>query len=73
LLRQGDLAGAVATFERAVRLDPSDKDSLNRLGVAYVRSGRRDDARRAWEGALAIDPQFDGARQNLERLRQMAQ
>jgi Flp pilus assembly protein TadD len=53
-----------------MQLDPADKETLNRLGVAYARSGRFDDARRVWEQALAIDPGFAGARQNLERLRQ---
>jgi len=72
LMRQGDMAGAVASLERAVKLDPDDKESLSRLGVAYARTGRLDEARRAWEQALTIDPHFEGARQNLERLRQMA-
>ena len=67
------MAGAVASLERAVKLDPDDKESLSRLGVAYARTGRLDEARRSWEQALTIDPQFEAARQNLERLRQMAQ
>jgi Flp pilus assembly protein TadD len=45
---------------------------LARLGVAYERAGALDDARRAWERALTIDPDFAGARQNLERLRRTA-
>jgi Flp pilus assembly protein TadD len=71
LMRQGDMPGAVSALERAVQLDAFDKESLNRLGVGYARTGRLDDARRVWEQALAIDPAFEGARQNLDRLSRM--
>ena len=72
LMRTGDIPGAVSALERAVLLAPDDKESLSRLGVAYARAKRFDDARRAWEKALVIDPELASARQNLERLREMA-
>lgn len=72
LLRLGDVPGAIAALERAVALAPDDKESLSRLGVAYARAKRFDDARRAWERALVIDPELASARQNLDRLNQMA-
>jgi tetratricopeptide (TPR) repeat protein len=67
-LALGRLAEAVAALEAAAALNPHDKTIQNRLGVAYVRSGRPDDARTAWRRALEIDPTYEGARHNLERL-----
>jgi len=51
-----------------VTLDSLDKEALNRLGAAYAQAGRADEARSAFERALAIDPAFARARRNLDRL-----
>lgn len=68
LLELGDIPGAVAALEKAVALEPDDKEALSRLGVAYATARRGGDARRCWEKALEIDPDFAKARRNLERL-----
>jgi len=59
---------AVEALEAAAGIAPHDKEVHNRLGVAFARAGRLDDARRAWNRALEIDPDFEGARFNMERL-----
>jgi tetratricopeptide (TPR) repeat protein len=67
-MRLGRIGRAIRTLERARSIAPEDKKILNTLGVAYARSGRDDEAREAWRHALAIDPDYESARRNLERL-----
>jgi len=66
--QRGDDATEARFLERALQVDPKDTKTLNRLGEAYVRTQRFDDARRVWQQALVIDPGFGDARRNLERL-----
>lgn len=40
-LDEGDFAGAVATYSRAVALSPDDPELLAGRGIAYTRSGER--------------------------------
>ena len=41
MLRQGDVAGAVKTLERAVELEPEDPAINGHLGDAYWAAGRK--------------------------------
>lgn len=56
----GDTVAAIAAFERAVRLDESPA-ILTELAQLYARQDRTDDARKAAERALALDPEWADA------------
>jgi regulator of sirC expression with transglutaminase-like and TPR domain len=68
LLRQGLNRKAIRRFSKSLRLYPPDVWALNNRGLAYLKTGRQDMARRDFEAALRIDPAFDQAKQNLARL-----
>jgi tetratricopeptide (TPR) repeat protein len=59
------VAAATNAGETAVAADPAKAVVLNRLGVAYRRLGRFDDARAAYERAIAADPASADAECNL--------
>jgi Flp pilus assembly protein TadD len=64
-LRAGDAGRAVQELERAAALEPDASEIQNHLGLAYAAAGRGDDARRAFERALALDCDNAAARHNL--------
>src|SRR5678815_1979679 len=47
---------AAMRFEAATVADPSYAAAWNNLGIAYEQLGRFDDARRAYEKAMELDP-----------------
>jgi tetratricopeptide (TPR) repeat protein len=55
LLETGDLAGAVARYETAIKLDPDYPEAHHNLGVAYRRLGRRSDAVRELRRATGLE------------------
>lgn len=59
------LDAAIAELERAVALSPRQAAFHNELGVAYRQAGRFDQARQAYEQALALDPGHAAAVLNL--------
>ncbi len=59
---------AVAANEAILRLFPTDVDAYNRLGKALTGLGRYQEAREAYNSALALDPGNSIARKNLDRL-----
>ena len=65
-----DPEAALAAARRAADLDPTGPH-LTLLGDTLFRGGQRDEARAAYEKALALDPEDDGARQGLRRLDRM--
>jgi len=73
LLRErGATQMAIQHYEIARALGLATPQFLNNYGIALAASGRRDDAQRVWEEALAQRPDArmaDGIRRNLERLR----
>ncbi|HVU01984.1 MAG TPA: tetratricopeptide repeat protein [Polyangiaceae bacterium] len=52
----GDVAGAVATLQKALDKDPKLASAWLNLGSAFVALGRLDDAERAFKKAGALDP-----------------
>ena len=54
--RQGDVANAVRTLERAVELEPEDATITEHLGDAYFAAGRKVEARYEWKRALTLNP-----------------
>ena len=61
MLRQGDMAGAVRTLERATELLPDDATVNGHLGDAYAAAGRQLEAGYEWRRALTLHPQPDEA------------
>ncbi len=54
--QEGRLEAAIASYERALELNPSSLPARVRLGEAYLADRRTDDARGAFERALEIEP-----------------
>ncbi|HVV53423.1 MAG TPA: tetratricopeptide repeat protein, partial [Polyangia bacterium] len=63
--RRGDVAGAVAAYERAVQLSASHPDAWLNLGAAYRRTGRIEAAADAARRALELRPRDPMALNNL--------
>ena len=67
-LDRGDSARAIADLERAAELVPQASEVQNHLGLAYLSAGRTDQARTAFERALALDCENGAARTNLRAI-----
>lgn len=59
---------AMASFERALVLDPDYGRALDNLGMLLRRAGRPDEARQRLERALVLDPEDAVAHNNLGAL-----
>jgi len=66
-LERGDVSRAIADLEGAAARAPHDAEVHNRLGVAYAAAGRRDEAIREFESAVALDCDHALAARNLRR------
>ena len=62
---------AIYRWERAREIDPTYAAAYNNLAVAYEQEGRLDQAREAYEKALALDPKNEVIRQNYEMFREI--
>lgn len=69
LLRQGRPGAAIVVLQLNTADHPGSSRAFDRLGQAYLEAGRREDAARSYERALALDPANEDARRMLERLR----
>jgi tetratricopeptide (TPR) repeat protein len=54
---EGDFAGAITAFTRAVDVNPNDAAAHRDLARAYAEQDRTDQALTEWRAALRIDPQ----------------
>ena len=61
--------GAVASFERAVKLKPDHAQGYHNLGLARKKQGDRAGAAIAFEAALRCRPDYAAPRQALDELR----
>ncbi|HXU03327.1 MAG TPA: SH3 domain-containing protein [Polyangia bacterium] len=68
----GDYAGAVAAYEEVDRQGPASADVAFNLGDAYFHKGAIGPSIWAFERALALDPNDDDARYNLDKARKLA-
>jgi Flp pilus assembly protein TadD len=68
-LERGDTETAVRSLELAAERTPDSSEVQNHLGIAYLGAGRRDDALRAFERAVALDCDNAAAERNLALLR----
>ena len=59
---------AESFYREGLALCPSDDVAHYELGRILADLGRREEARQEFEAALNINPQFNGARQELEKL-----
>jgi len=60
---------AVESYLNALKITPGDHVLRNRLGIVYARNDELTKAAEQFELALQLKPNFDDARQNLERCR----
>jgi tetratricopeptide (TPR) repeat protein len=67
-LQQGNLAGAREQLIKAIEHDSSYALAYFDLGVVYEQTGRRDLAVEMYKKALDIQPDYQHARSNLERV-----
>jgi spermidine synthase len=58
LAQQGDLPGAIDTFQRAHQLDPSHAGAAGNLSRALRDAGKPGEALSAAEWAVAVDPRY---------------
>src|SRR5437899_9742186 len=62
---------AIYRWERAVEIDPTYAAAYNDLAIAYEHEGQLDKARKAYEKALALDPNNTQVRQNYELFKEI--
>jgi Flp pilus assembly protein TadD len=62
---------ALYRWKRAVELDPSYASAFNNLAIGYEHSGEFDEARRAYEKAVALEPNNALIRQNYDLFKEI--
>ncbi|MEL7356576.1 MAG: tetratricopeptide repeat protein [Cyanobacteria bacterium J06560_6] len=62
---KGDLDGAIAQYEAAARIDPTQPVTYLNMGLVHRAKGYLEPAQRAYEYAIALDPNYGAAYQNL--------
>ena len=62
---------AIYRWEKAVELDPTYAAAFNDLGIAYEHEGQMDKARKAYEKAIAIEPNNSQIRQNYDLFKEI--
>ncbi len=67
-LLRGDTLSAIGSFRDMVQADTTNAHALINLGSLYALSGDPENARRAWEAALRIEPDNRMARNSLASL-----
>jgi CubicO group peptidase (beta-lactamase class C family) len=69
LLQNGFADRALQVFELNTRVFPEASNAWDSLGEAYAEAGRAEDAVRAYERSLDLDPDNENAREMIARLR----
>src|SRR6185295_12703028 len=62
---------ATYRWERAAEIDPTYAAAWNNLGIGYEHEGRFEDARKAYEKAVALDPKNVLIRQNYDLFKEI--
>jgi tetratricopeptide (TPR) repeat protein len=65
---RGNNAASIHWFQRILEKDPTYVDVWMNMGTVLVKSGRPEEARRAWHTALQYDPDNQAVLANLARL-----
>ncbi len=63
-----DLDSAIYFFDKATYWDPSYFEAYNNLGLAYEKQGNITDAKKYYQKAIEINPDFQLAKDNLNAL-----
>lgn len=64
-ISKGELTSASIEFQRALKLNPGQKESLHALGFINTRFGKYDEAISYYKQAISIDPNYSEAMNNL--------
>ena len=62
---------AIYRWEKATQLDPTYAAAYNDLAIAYEHEGQLDKARKAYEKALALEPNNTNIRQNYDLFKEI--
>lgn len=65
---------ALNAYKQTINIDPSAptaRDAYNNIGLLYKAQKKYKEAKEAYEAALRIDPTFQPARINLEKLKEL--
>ena len=62
---------AIYRWQRATELDPTYAAAYNDLAIAYEHEGQLDNARKAYEKAIELDPNNTQVRQNYELFKEI--
>ncbi len=68
LLRNRDYQSEITLWRSSVKEAPQNPRAHNNLGYAYLLQGDKAEAKKAFEAALALDPDYGKARANLDSL-----
>lgn len=71
IARKGLWRDATQRFENATQLDPTYASAWNNLGIAYEQLGRFEEAKKAYERAIELDPKDQYIRDNYQEFRQI--
>ena len=63
---------AIGILNEAVKLDPDNANTLEYLGLAYLKANQREKAIATFEQAVKLDPEDERAQAELQRLRSQA-
>lgn len=64
----GDEQAAMAHYKEASRLAPEQPEPYNNAGLIYLENGDRTNAEASFRKALAVDPAFEPAKTNLQKM-----
>ena len=62
---------ALYRWQRAVEIDPTYAAAYNNLAIAYEHDGKFEEARKAYEKALELDPQNQLIQQNYDLFKEI--
>jgi Tfp pilus assembly protein PilF len=65
LEKQGDYDAALTSYRLALRDKPDDYRVLQNMAIAFSKTGRQDEAIRAYTRALEVNPALSGAHYGL--------